>query len=278
VIGLRSGRARASIDPQTGGRLVSLVIDGHEIMGSVSPLTVKEFTGQNPEDQHDWYRGSFPLSPWAGALRDGAFVFDDVTRHVQLDAAGKAQHGVVAERPWQVESALDGSAVTLSVAFGPELPGRWPFAGRAVQSFVLDESGLLMRLEVHSSARPMPAIAGFHPWFRDQLDGGERALIQFSPSRQLIERAGIIVPTDSFDRRPWDAAFIELTEPPTISWPGGPSITLESDAPVWVYYEQLPGAFCIEPWTGPFNSIDTEWAKVVVPGHPLVLSFAIRFP
>ena len=277
MIELRSERASATIDPATGGRLVSLVIDGHDVIEAVPTRTVVELIGEGAEAKHDWYRGSFPLAPWAGALRDGEFVFDGVRHRVELDAAGAAQHGVVAERPWDIDRVADGGAVTLSTSFGPDLPGRWPFDGRAVQSFILEKFALLMRLEVHSSGQRMPAIAGFHPWFRYELDDGTTASIAFSPTSRLAERAGVMVVTDDLGQRPWDDVFVGLTGPPAISWVGGPSLRLESDASVWVYYEELPGAFCIEPWTGPFDSIETERATVVTPGHPLVLNFAIRF-
>jgi aldose 1-epimerase len=146
-----------------------------------------------------------------------------------------------------------------------------------VQSFVLEKEALLMRLEVHASDQRMPAIAGFHQWFRYELTDGTTASIAFSPALRLADRAGLMTATNDLGQRPWDDAFIDLTGAPAISWVGGPNLRLESDASVWVYYEQLPSAFCTEPWTGPPNSIETEWATVVTPGHPLVLNFAIRF-
>jgi aldose 1-epimerase len=277
MIELRSDRATVTIDPVTGGRLVSLVIDGHDVIGAVPTRTVVELIGEGAEASHDWYRGSFPLAPWAGALRDGAFVFDGARHQVTLDAAGEAQHGVVTERAWDIDRVAESGAIKLSTSFGPDLPGRWPFDGRAEQTFLLEESALLMRLEVHSSGQRMPAIAGFHPWFRRDLDGAAAASVTFSPTSRLVKRDGVMVATGDLGRRPWDDAFIGLSEPPTISWAGGPSLRLESNASVWVYYEELPGAFCIEPWTGPYDSIETEWATVVTPDYPLVLNFAIRY-
>lgn len=277
MIELRTERASASIDPKTGGRLASLVIDGHNVIGAVPARMVREFIGSEPGTGHDWYRGIFPLVPWAGALRDGEFIFDGVTHHVDLDANGAAQHGILAERRWDVEETVGKGAVTLSAQFGPEFPGRWPFAGHAVQSFRLNECALQMRLEVHSSGQRMPAIAGFHPWFRCRLDDGAEASVTFSPTSRLVDRSGGVLSTNNLGQRPWDEAFVGLAEPPTISWVGGPSLKLASDASVWVYFEELPGAFCIEPWTGPFNGIETKWARVVTPGNPLVLNFEIQF-
>jgi aldose 1-epimerase len=277
VIELSSKRAQASIEEEAGGRLMSLVIDGHDVIGAVPAHAVTQEMRRSSMSEHDWYRGSFPLAPWAGALRGGKFTFDGVTHYVEKDASGASQHGVVAERPWAVEGNPSNNTAILSIEFGPEHPGRWPYSGRAVQSFVLTNSELAMRLEVHSFGHRMPAIAGFHPWFRYQLDDGTTASVTFAPTLRLAEVGGDLIATDDLGPRPWDEAFTDLTEPPAISWIGGPSLTLESDAPVWVYYEKLPGAFCIEPWTGPFNGIETQWANVVTPGNPLVLNFTIRF-
>jgi hypothetical protein len=121
----------------------------------------------------------------------------------------------------------------------------------------------------------MPAIAGFHPWFRRSLGAGRPATVSFSPGRRLIERAGCHVVTTDLGPRPWDDLFVDLAGSPSISWPDGPTVTLVSGAPIWVYYERMPEGFCIEPWTGPFNGLDTPWATVVSPGRPLTLDLAI---
>jgi galactose mutarotase-like enzyme len=271
AVALRSERASAIVDPASGGRLLSLVIDGHEVIATVPQELVDELLPGDAGARRDWYRGSFPLAPWAGLLPDGAFTFDGARYEVERDESGAAQHGVVADVAWTVDSSSD-EAVALSTPFGPGLPGRWPFGGRATQSFVLDKSVLRMRLEVHSTSEPMPAIAGYHPWFRRELDGGAAASVGFSPRRRLTPR-----PTADLGERPWDDLFIELEGSPTIAWEGGPSLTLESAAPVWVYYERMPIGFCIEPWTGANGGLDTAWASVVTPGTPLILDFSIHF-
>ena len=65
-------------------------------------------------------------------------------------------------------------AVELSLAL-PE-DERWPFGGTAHQRIEAGEGWLKMDLSVRAGERPMPAVIGWHPWFRkpEQLD--------FSPS------------------------------------------------------------------------------------------------
>lgn len=278
AITLLSKRVTAVVEPAAGGRLLSLVVDGHDVMGSVPDEALAELLGDVPEAHHDWYRGSFPLAPWAGTLPSSAFEFEGTRYEVERDAGGTAGHGVVAECEWTIiNRSSSETSLMLSTPFGPRLPGRWPFEGRAVQSFTLDDTALRMRLEVHSSHGRMPAIAGYHPWFRREFADGEQAVVRFVPAKRLVAHAGALISSEDLGERPWDDLFVGLVESPRISWPGGPTLILESDAAVWVYYERMPGGFCIEPWTGANDGLETRWATVVAPGNPLVLNFTIRF-
>ena len=275
---LRSKRAMAVIEPSAGGRLRSLVIDGHEVIGSVPKAALTAFLGRVPAVRRDWYRGSFPLAPWAGTLPGGEFEFDGVRYVVESDTANVAQHGVIAECEWRItDDARAEGKLTLSTPFGPGLVGRWPFEGCAVQSFMLDETTLKMCLEIHSAHGRMPAIAGYHPWFRRELDSGALASVSFTPAKRLVAIGKGLVTSEDLGERPWDDLFVELSESPRISWPDGPTLTLESDAVVWVYFERMPVAFCVEPWTGANEGLETEWTKIVTPSDPLTLNFTISF-
>jgi aldose 1-epimerase len=203
---------------------------------------------------------------------------DGVRYEVECDTSGAAQHGVIAECEWRIVDDIQAEEIlTLSTPFGPRLTGRWPFVGHAVQSFVLDDSALKMRLEIHSSYGRMPAIAGYHPWFRRELYSGALTSIEFTPTRRLVAAVRGLVASEDLGERRWDDLFVELTQSPRISWPDGPMLTLESDVVVWAHFERMPVAFCIEPGTGTNDGLETEWAKVVVPDDPLTLNFTIHF-
>jgi aldose 1-epimerase len=270
---LRSAGATAVVDPAAGGRLVSLSIGGDEVLASVPHSVVDGLPGLGHDAHRDWYRGSFPLAPWAGRLRSRSIRFDDV-EHVL--GPGSTIHGLVAEREWTVVTTPTSSSVALAVPIGPEQPGGWPFDGLVQQAFQLTDSALRMRLEIHSQAGRMPAIAGFHPWFRRSLRTGA-AVVEFSPGRRLVQQGDRYVRTTDLGPRPWDDLFVDLAAPPSISWPAGPTLTLISDAPIWVNYERMPEGFCLEPWTGPPDGLGTDWAAVVTPGQPLVLDLTITF-
>jgi galactose mutarotase-like enzyme len=270
---LQRGDLRAVLDPACGGRLTSLAVRDEELLATIPRDVVETSLPGDPARARDWYRGSFPLAPWAGALDAGTFEFAGRTH--ALPVAGGAVHGLVAERTWDLVDVPTRSSATLAVRIGPDHPGRWPFEGLVRQSFHLDDSGLRMRLEVHCLDGTMPAIAGFHPWFRRSLGADRPVTVSFAPGRRLVHRNGRHVATTDLGPRPWDDLFVDLAAPPSISWPEGPTVTLVSSAPIWVYYERMDEGFCIEPWTGPVNGLGTPWAAVVSPGNPLVLDLDI---
>lgn len=280
---LRSERATAVVDPSAGGRLLSLVVEGEEVIAVLPAEVVAAFEGSNGDVQHDWFRGSFPLAPWVGDLPGASFTFEGRAHSVEADANGRAAHGVVAECAWSVlDGPRDDSSLVLEALFGPEHAGGWPFDGRAVQSFTLTGSALQMRLEVQSAQGRMPAVAGYHPWFRRHLATGALASVEFHPAQRLISTSSGVTLSADLGPHPWDDLFVGVAEPPRISWPGGPSLSLVSDAPVWVYYEEMPIGLCLEPWTGSsagFVDVDANdrWVSIVSPGKPLVLNFEIRF-
>jgi aldose 1-epimerase len=273
TITLRHGALVVVLDPSTGGRLTSLTVRGEELLATVPDDVLTEALSGDPARNRDWYRGSFPLAPWVGTLDTGSFEFEG--RKYELPFGRGAVHGLVAERAWDVVGVPTETSADLAVRIGPQLPGGWPFDGLVRQSFCLDDSSLQMRLEVHCLEGTMPAIAGFHPWFRRRLGAGRAAKVSFAPGRRLIHRDGHHVATTDLGQRPWDDLFLDLAASPSVTWPDGPTLTLTSDAPVWVYYERMPDGFCIEPWTGPFQGLGSRWAAVVSPGNPLVLELTM---
>lgn len=273
TVTLDQGEVTAVVDPATGGRLTSLSVRGEELLATVAADVLETHLPGDPARNRDWYRGSFPLAPWAGTLHTGTFMFGG--RTYAVPSAPGAIHGLVAERGWDLVAPPTRTSATLAVRIGPDFPGGWPFDGLVQQSFRLGPASLEMRLEVHCLDGSMPVIAGFHPWFRRSLGADRPATVGFAPGRRLIERAGQHIATTDLGPRPWDDLFLDVAAPPSISWPGGPTVTLESSAPIWVYYERMHEGFCIEPWTGPFDGLDTPWATVVSPGDPLVLELAI---
>lgn len=258
---LESPGCRAVVDPEQGGRLTSLVVDGRELIVD------------HGSDVFHW--GSFPMAPWVGRLRNGRLVFQGQTFELPLNAPPHALHGLVTSIPWH---EVGPGVVAV------ELPEPWPWRGRVKQSMALGLDRLDFRLELDAD-EPMPAALGWHPWFRTHVDGPAGDLVapielEVTPGRMYendaegLPNGALVVPVP----RPWDYCFTDLAGPPVVRWPGFLELTVESTCLNWVFYVgKEPQGLCVEPWTAPPNSLNMPSPSVVVPGAPLVATMTWRW-
>lgn len=234
------------VQPRSGGRLTSLVVEGREILGrSADPAVPPAMRA-----------GSFAMVPFVGRLPGGRLEFDDRTWEVPVNLGDAAAHGVGFDVPWTVDH-VDGRSAALSVL----LDARWPFGGRATQGVRVLDDGVEITLTVANDERSMPAALGFHPWFARRHGDADVAVRVESP---------VGAPP-----RPWDTCFTGLERPPTAAWPGR-RLVVESATRTWTVYEQDPDAFCLEPLTHRMGGVATGDAAVVGPGRPLTLVARIR--
>lgn len=140
----------------------------------------------SPAGQQDPFGcGSFAMVPYSNRL------FDD-----RLLAAGRGMsasvtqaqiscnrsnvpfpiHGVGWTRAWD---EMHRSPTSLKLAYTHQADAHWPYAHRAVQTVTLEASRVVFDLELHNlSVSPMPAGAGFHPFFA--IEAG--AILRFDAS------------------------------------------------------------------------------------------------
>jgi aldose 1-epimerase len=247
LVRLAVGDVSVVVDLEAGARAVEWTVAGHELLGRY---------GDHPVEH-----GMYPMAPWAGRIRRGRFAFAGRQYDLPITMPPHAIHGVAFDRPWTVtgpgEIALD-------------LDRRWPFRGRLSQRFELDRDSLTvtMRLDAEES---MPAVLGWHPWFRRVIaeDAGAVDLV-FEPSAMLA-RDGEGIPTGELVQPPpgpWDDCFTGLRSDPVLLWPDVLRLTLSSSCPWWVVYSQPVDAVCVEPQSGPPDGV-TIAPEVVEPGVPL---------
>jgi aldose 1-epimerase len=265
---LHSGRAAAVLDPDAGGRIASLRIDGLEML-------VTEGAGPLR-----W--GCYPMVPWAGRLREGVLRWRGEEHRLPTDILPPhAIHGTLIETAWDVEDA-GPDAATLAAGLAPP----WPWGGRAVHRVTLTPEGLHAKLEVHAGNRPMPAIVGWHPWFarvlRDPAGAavGEPVVVDLDAGG-MLRRGPDGLPDGTVVRpippEPWDDCFIDLAGAPGVHWPGGLAVRIESDVHCWVVYTEHPSGVCVEPQTGPPDGLNSGEHALVEPGTPFVASMSIRW-
>ena len=168
---LAAGSTTLRVDRARGGRLASLVVEGHEVLVQPEP--------GHPPDPLLW--GCYPMAPFAGRTRGGRFRWGGKVHELAANHAGHAMHGTVFDERWLIEQA-DQTYLRLRRRLDP----RWPFAGWAVQEMALSPQRLELRLEVHSADLPFPATARVAPLVSAPPGGGRQ------PRRR--SRRGALVP------------------------------------------------------------------------------------
>jgi len=260
VITLTAGDARLVVAPESGGRVVRLDV------GDLALVV--------PPEVDDHNHGIFPMAPWAGRIRHGAFTFDEETYQLPCNKPPHAIHGTVRDHPWQVEHADVASAMLSARLVDP-----WPFGGRVVQRFSLEPDALALTMEVHAAERAMPASCGWHPWWSRYLDRGEPLEVELhADGMYRLDGEGIpsgeIVPVVP---PPWDDCFTDLGEPVAIlRWPGAATLTIATDCPCVVVFTDPEHAVCVEPQSGPPDEFNLA-PNVVHPGTPLVITATFRW-
>jgi len=245
------------IAPDAGGRVAQLHYDG-----------IDWLVGHSEEAAGAIAWGSYPMVPWAGRIRHGRLGFDGESYALPINLGEHAIHGVGFALPWQLD--MHGAhELELSLALPEDV--RWPFGGRAHQRFEVTERALRMVLSVTAGERGMPAVIGWHPWFRKP----ER--IEFSPSLAYPRDAEgmVMLPLVEPPAGPWDDCF--LNDDPVIVHHAGQRLQLASDCRHWVVYDQPAHATCIEPESGPPDAFNIGGAAWLAPGATLGAWFTMEW-
>ena len=261
MLELASGDARVFVLPDEGGRIASFRVGGHELLRTPD---------DDPGSTH-W--GSFVMAPWAGRTRHGRFTFEGVGHQLAINAGAHAIHGTVRDRPWAVDD-VDGSLVRMTCNFGPA----WPFAGWAEQLLVLRHDRLDLELSLHATHEAMPAVGGWHPWWQRRLTGGDPVDLDLVAGAMYVrDDEGITTSaTVPPPPGPWDDCFTDLARPPVLRWPNALELTIESDCPCVVVYDEPEDSVCVEPQSAPPDALNHEPA-VATPGHPVVVHSTWRW-
>ncbi|WP_421567063.1 aldose 1-epimerase [Stenotrophomonas sp. PD6] len=253
---LRAGRLEVALAPEAGGRIAQIRYDGAEWL-------VDEQAGGAATIA--W--GCYPMVPWAGRIRHGRFSFDGKTYALPTNFGEHAIHGVGFALPWKIDS-LDTDSATLSLKL-PE-DGYWPFGGKATQHIQLTPHGLVLRLAVQAGTQPMPAVLGWHPWFRKPDE------LLFAPEVMYPrDEEGIAkLPLVSASAGPWDDCFINQKDITLLC--AGQRLRLRANTNHWVVYDAAPHATCVEPQTGPPDGFTLAPNRMEA-GERLELAFELEW-
>jgi len=256
LLWLRAGRLEVALAPEAGGRIAQLRYDGADWLigeADVWPATIA------------W--GCYPMVPWAGRIRRGCFDFEGKSFRLPANFGNHAIHGVGFSQPWRVDR-IDAQSAILSLKLPTD--GYWPFGGEATQSLRLDNDSLQLRLTVQATDLAMPAVLGWHPWFRKPDS------LQFSPDAMYPrDEDGIaVLPVGTPTPGPWDDCFIARGETTLVL--AGQRLRLRADTDHWVVYDGAAHATCVEPQTGPPDGF-TLAPHRLAPGQRLELTFELAW-
>jgi aldose 1-epimerase len=279
TLDLRSDDARATVLPDAGGRLHQLEV---LVAGRWTPLLA------SPDDPADHLRepmagGSYPMVPWPNRVSGARFTFDGRMHALDANLGEHAIHGLGAFQPWSVDAADERSC-----RISTEL-SRWPFGGRAVQSFELADGALRQRIEVHSTGERFPAGAGWHPFFRRDSGAGDLRLCldadelyetdAMIPTGRLVPVAGGTdlrgcPPARDLDL---DTCYRDVRWPARLRWD---NLELGIDASPNAAHAVIfspSHAVCVEPQTCAIDAFNLDAAghagtgvEIVEPRRPLV--------
>lgn len=107
----------------------------------------------------------YPLVPFSNRIGNAQMHWANAVYPLTPNFAPEAHaiHGAVWERSWAVVTASNTTA-TLRYTHLPDVA--WPFAFTCVQTFLLDDQGVTMSLQVTNEASHLvPVGLGWHPFF-----------------------------------------------------------------------------------------------------------------
>ena len=259
ALNLAAGRLSASVDPERGARLTSLLFDGTELLANTgNPLT----------------SGCYPMAPWCGRIRGARFPWQGRTHAVPATDGAHALHGLVHSTAWEVID-LGTTVVTLRTSLGD---GTWLANGSVTHTIAITDGTVRCELTVESDDGSFPAQVGWHPCFADAIGHEASFSTMYRREADGITDGRLTEPSTG----PWDDCFTGLVSNPVVRW-ATCEAEITSDCSHWVVYDEVHGLVCIEPQSGPQNAFnhapDTGGVggfDAVVPGRPLTRWMEIR--
>lgn len=160
MIELEAGRLRCELQPELGGCIAGLWMDGLPVLRSTPAAELASAR----------LSACYPLVPYSNRIGQASLEWQG-TQHPLVRNNGDephAIHGVGWQRPWSV---LDADATSAMLAYEHSPDAAWPFAFDCSHTLRLRPQGLELILALtNQSDRPAPAGLGWHPFFVKRAD------------------------------------------------------------------------------------------------------------
>ena len=267
-------QSSVTIFPNRGGIATSWKVNNRELMY----LDVDRFT-----DPTLSVRGGIPiLFPICGNLPEDSYT-------VENQQYSLIQHGFARNLPWKVVSQSTATDASLTIVLESNDATRKVYPFDFSVSFTYRVRGGQLVIDqsyTNNSATPMPFSTGLHPYFAAP-DKNSLTVEIPSPSYQEKQTQAIHPFAGKFDfsQAEIDAAFTKLSGNTAIVTDTSQDLTLTMTQAAeyhnMVFWTvQGKDFYCLEPWTGPRNSLNTRINLLhVAPGETLTtkVTFAAKF-
>ncbi|NEQ95257.1 MAG: aldose epimerase [Cyanothece sp. SIO2G6] len=253
VLSDQTTQSQVAVVPERGGIVISWQMAGKEVFY----LDAERF-----KDPTLSVRGGIPLLfPICGNLVDDTYTVDGQSYQLK-------QHGFGRTSNWEVtqQSTEGGASVTVTLKSSPETLAVYPFEFELNYIYTLRGNTLELRQRhTNFAAKPMPFSTGIHPYFAVDEAVKSQLTISLPSTEYQIKGAPEVQSfpgTFDFSQDEIDFAFINLTgKTAQVTDPVRQSkLTIEFDgnySTLVFWAVQGKDFYCLEPWTGPRNSINT---------------------
>ncbi|MEM7794798.1 MAG: aldose epimerase [Cyanobacteria bacterium P01_C01_bin.118] len=253
---LTDGDSQVAVIPERGGIVTSWQCNGNEVFY----LDAERF-----KDPSLSVRGGIPLLfPICGNLVDDTYTLKGETYKLK-------QHGFGRTLPWEVtqQSTENGASLTITLKSSDETRASYPFDFQLDYIYTLKGNTLEQRFRhTNLSEQPMPFSTGTHPYFAV----ADKTKLAFDlPSSEYKIKGGAEVfafnGQFNFDQDEIDFAFINLTGQMATVKDGDSNLTISYDenySTLVFWTVKGKDFYCLEPWSGPRNAMNTGDALITV--------------
>lgn len=266
---------RLDIAPERGGGITRFAI------GEI-PL----FADARADNDTPLGLSSFVLVPFSNRIKNGRFTVGDqaiaLPPNMPEAASDHPIHGFGWLENWDVMSRNKNTALLRY----RHKADAWPWSFVAQQKLILSNSGLRHELSLtNTSAMPMPAGLGLHPYFPHKH---ARMTAQFSGFWHT-RADGIPTTWERLEKTPdllagaiWDTIFTGRIGAIRIDWPTH-SIEINPDADLnetVIYTPQGANFFCVEPVSHITDAINRGGMRMLKPGEICTtgVTFTVSLP
>lgn len=205
-------------------------------------------------------RGGFPiLFPICGNLPDNAYSIDGKQYSLK-------QHGFGRDMPWQVthQSSTADASLTITLESNDATRQVYPFDFSVSFTYRIRGNELVIdQTYTNKSATSMPFSSGLHPYFA--APNKEDLTFEIGADSYQEKQTGEIHPFAGkfdFSQAEIDAAFTNVDSNVSTASDAGQKLKLtmtSSDQYRTIVFWTVAGKdfYCLEPWTGPRNSLNT---------------------